>query len=154
MYCNNCWSFKHAFNKYNVQEITISSSTLKFEASILKELDAIPLTKFGQNSAALSQLSTRTTSRNLALGEVQLPSCLRHQDCICASTIRRRQCQHSTSPCRRRLCRPCTAAGPCSGSSFCPPRTTAAADAPLQKGRAGRGGNKTRAGGTGRAGSG
>jgi hypothetical protein len=51
------------------------------------KLDAIPLDEFGQNSATLSPLYTRTSSRNPALGksccQALVPQ-VRHQDCVSA----------------------------------------------------------------------
>jgi hypothetical protein len=147
MHCNSCWSFKHAFK-------IVPSKNLPFFIKIplipthyntrhlfFNTRQPCPLTNFGQISATLSQHSTRTSSRNPALGDVPRPSPCpatssprlhlfpTHQ-WFHASTLRRHQRQRSRAPCRRRRCRRCTAAGPCGRSRSSAPRKTGAADAP------------------------
>ncbi len=75
MYCNNCWSFKHACNKYRVQELTIFyPAHFNLRYLFTMNLMPYPLTNFGQNcdSATLSQFLWEHPQE--ILGEVLLPS--------------------------------------------------------------------------------
>ncbi len=142
MHCNNCWSFKHALNIVPSKNLPFFIKTplipAHFNTRHLFSRNSVPcpLMNFGQRSATLSQHSTRTSSRNLELGDILRPSPCpaslspklhpfpTHQWSH-ASTLRRCKRQCCRAPCRRRssCCRTVTAAGPCGGSrSSAPPK--------------------------------
>ncbi len=54
-------------------QVSPHSRALQHEASILQELNSMPPDDFGKSSAVLSPISTRTSSRKPALGDVPLP---------------------------------------------------------------------------------
>ncbi len=87
MHCNNCWSFKHVFNIVQSKILPFFIKTplvpAHFNTRHLFSRNSMPcpLTNFGQSSATLSLHSTRTSSRNPALGDVQRPRPC-HQDSI------------------------------------------------------------------------
>jgi hypothetical protein len=86
MSCNYCWSFKHASNKYCVQELAIfhqdspDSSALQLEASILMDFNVIPPDKFraelcdSRTTVIFYENILKKSSPKRSPGDVLLPS--------------------------------------------------------------------------------